>query len=117
MSWPPAASPSMTSGRRLARAAYTAAVSPDGPEPTLTTSRGWLNLDILPRSECPAEPADDHEDSPEDQPRRPDGQEDHEDPEHHDRHQQEGGEGEERGEEPEHEHAGTALGRGDGLVA
>ena len=32
-------SPSITSGARLARAVYTAAVSPAGPEPMMITSR------------------------------------------------------------------------------
>ena len=39
MSWPPADSPSMIRGLRFARAVYTPAVSPAGPEPMMITSR------------------------------------------------------------------------------
>src|SRR3954471_14441804 len=39
ISCPPASRPSMTSGLRLARAAYSAAVSPAGPDPIMTTLR------------------------------------------------------------------------------
>src|SRR5687768_15598808 len=39
ISWPPASSPSMTSGFRLARALYKAAVRPAGPEPITITLR------------------------------------------------------------------------------
>src|SRR3972149_6434825 len=39
MSCPPASRPSMTSGFRLARAAYSAAVNPAGPDPMMTTLR------------------------------------------------------------------------------
>src|SRR3712207_6035158 len=39
MSWPPARTPSRTRGCRLARAAYTAAVRPAGPGPTITPLR------------------------------------------------------------------------------
>src|SRR4051812_9206070 len=42
MSCPPAAMPSITTGLRLARAAYTAAVRPAGPEPTITSLRASL---------------------------------------------------------------------------
>jgi len=38
VSWPPGCSPSKTSGRRLARAVYRAAVSPAGPDPMMITS-------------------------------------------------------------------------------
>src|SRR5690349_15880012 len=67
ISWPPGwsevdeGSPSMTSGARLARAAYTAAVSPAGPDPMMITSRtsadsviprlrGWGTAGTAPRS-------------------------------------------------------------------
>src|SRR5438128_1407392 len=39
ISCPPASWPSMSSGLRLARAAYNAAVSPAGPDPMMVTSR------------------------------------------------------------------------------
>ncbi len=69
MSWPPGwsdvddGSPSITSGARLARAVYTAAVSPAGPEPTMITSwtsAGWLmvrclSVGLRTRLERPAE--------------------------------------------------------------
>ena len=39
ISWPPASRPSMTSGFRLARAVYSAAVRPAGPDPMMMTLR------------------------------------------------------------------------------
>ena len=39
ISWPPASSPSIRSGFKLARAVYSAAVSPAGPDPMMTTCR------------------------------------------------------------------------------
>src|SRR4051794_5924489 len=41
INWPPASSPSMTSGLRLARAVYNPAVSPAGPDPMMMTLRTW----------------------------------------------------------------------------
>src|SRR5690606_8646039 len=53
VSWPPGSFPSMTSGLRLARAAYKAAVSPAGPEPRMMqlrtlTIKGHLRRDVGP---------------------------------------------------------------------
>src|SRR5580765_684703 len=39
INWPPASSPSMTSGFRFARAVYSAAVNPAGPDPITMTFR------------------------------------------------------------------------------
>src|SRR3990167_7362653 len=44
MSCPPASSPSMRSGCRLARAAYRAAVRPAGPDPMMTTVRTDMHV-------------------------------------------------------------------------
>src|SRR4029453_8318058 len=45
---PPASSPSMMSGFRLARAEYSAAVSPAGPEPmTITFREAMARSDVL----------------------------------------------------------------------
>src|SRR5437588_5937278 len=49
MSWPPASTPFRTSGSRLARAAYSAAVRPAGPEPRTTTSRMSGTFSIFPQ--------------------------------------------------------------------
>src|SRR5262245_6401397 len=79
--------PSMTTGFRFARAVYTAAVNPAGPDPMMTMSRCWvvmLSLSVRPgpgsggadsRSRVPLGPqerSDGHEDSAEGQPGRPD---------------------------------------------
>ena len=48
VSCPPGCNPSMTSGCRLARAVYSAAVRPAGPDPMITTScRSLLMVDTL----------------------------------------------------------------------
>ena len=56
MSWPPASPPSMTIGCRLARAVYSAAVRPEGPEPTMSTGAVVrdvaISLGSLLRSTC-----------------------------------------------------------------
>src|SRR5215211_1078486 len=51
MSCPPASAPSRTIGWRLARAVYRAAVSPAGPEPTIST--GALVRDVAIRVRAP----------------------------------------------------------------
>src|ERR671934_2151768 len=58
MSCPPASTPFSTSGCRLARAAYRAAVRPAGPDPRMTTLRSsgtWFS--ILPQGERPPIPS------------------------------------------------------------
>src|SRR5215203_1209355 len=49
ISCPPASIPSMTSGCRLARAVYRAAVNPAGPEPIMVTLRieEWGSLEVF----------------------------------------------------------------------
>src|SRR5256886_2976524 len=126
MSCPPASAPSMTTGLRSARAAYRAAVSPAGPDPTMTSSRTSF-MGRFPGSFgrghlCPPRPAEhagDDEDSAEDEVRRPDtpGQVDVDQPEQPDRHDGQGGSDEERREQPEDDRPGHVLGGCDRLVA
>src|SRR5437868_1707543 len=53
MSWPPQLNPSITSGRRFARAAYRAAVYPAGPPPMMITCRMSLSVIVLRLSLSP----------------------------------------------------------------
>src|SRR5262245_31516168 len=126
MSCPPASAPSITMGLRSARAAYSAAVRPAGPDPTMTRSRTSL-MGPFPgsfrrgnrRPPRPAERAGDDEDSAEDQVGGPDagGDVDVDQPEEPDRHDRQGGEDEERRQEPEDDGPGDVLRRDDGPVA
>src|SRR4249919_3681063 len=112
MSCPPASAPSMTMGLRSARAAYRAAVSPAGPDPTMMSSRTSV-MGRFPGSFgrgrlCPPRPAEragGDEDSTEDEVRRPDpgGHVDVDQPEQTDGDDREGGEREEGAEQPEHD--------------
>src|SRR5579871_6777923 len=47
MSCPPACNPSITRGERLARAVYTAAVRPAGPDPMMITFRALMNVALV----------------------------------------------------------------------
>src|SRR5262245_38712559 len=77
--------PSMTTGFRLARAVYTAAVRPAGPDPMMMMSRRSVVTTSLSAPAAPSggrdasrvpsgpqQPPDDHEDSAEREPRGPD---------------------------------------------
>src|SRR3954452_14909875 len=125
MSCPPAASPSTTTGCRFARAAYTAAVRPAGPDPTITRSwcSGWFSgtgrtrrFLVAGNSACPAEPAGEQEDSSEHEPGGPNGQRDGEHPEQQDREQHGRGHHEERGEKAVDDGLRGVLRRDDGAV-
>src|ERR1051326_6772460 len=48
VNWPPGCAPETTSGSRFARAAYSAAVSPAGPEPRMMTFQSCLSVAIRP---------------------------------------------------------------------
>src|SRR4029450_8160403 len=126
MSCPPASAPSITIGRRSARAAYRAAVRPAGPDPTMTSSRtsfmGRFPGSFRRRDLCPPRPAEragDDEDSAEDQVRRPDAGRnvDIDEPEEPDRDDRQGGQDEEPREQPEDDGPGDVLRRDDGPVA
>src|SRR5215510_11582421 len=119
MSCPPAAMPSITRGRRSARPAYTAAVSPEGPAPMMMTSRtSGIRVLRAGGSDRPAERAGDHEDSAEDQIREPDVTDEHDEhPEQRDGEQHHRDEHEEADEQAGDDRSRRLLGRNDRLVA